>query len=191
MSLENAISIQEALCVNTVTNLRALTSASTPRRVDKGIYYLEDNGLGRGIWVQYRASSTLDPSLSFVIIPNDGIGRWVISGRSEGSVFNVVAGTQYTLTPGDAQSTVIMSSALSNTLLLPIDSSALLPTGSLIEVWKEGNGETTIQSSTGVTLNGVTNGKILLTSNYSSASLKKRGPNTWLACIRESPIVTV
>lgn len=94
---------------------------------------------------------------------------------------NAITAASYTLVLGDQSKVVTMSNAGANTLTIPTNASVAFPTGSVIVVQQIGAGATTIDATTGVTLNGVSGGNGTLTAQWSSVSLLKTATDTWLA----------
>lgn len=99
----------------------------------------------------------------------------------------VTANTQtasYTLVLGDAGKTIEMNSASATVLTIPPNSSVAFPVGTVIEVVRIGAGTVTITDGAGVTipnrLEAAGTTSRTLTSQYSSASLRKRATDTWV-----------
>jgi hypothetical protein len=92
----------------------------------------------------------------------------------------VVAKTAaYTLTLTDAGCAVEVTSSSAVSVTVPPNSSVAFPVGSVIEVAQLGAGQVTIAAGSGVTINSA--GSLTKTrAQYSSASLRKRGTDTWL-----------
>ena len=95
----------------------------------------------------------------------------------------ITANTQtgsYTLVLGDAGKVVEMNVAGANTLTVPPNASVAFPIGTVLEVFQYGAGQTTITPGAAVTI--VSSGaKLKTTGQYSSASLRKRATNEWVA----------
>lgn len=87
----------------------------------------------------------------------------------------------YTLVLDDA--VVRMTSGSANTLTVPTNAAVAFPTGSVIMVWSEGAGTTTIAGDTGVTLQGnggsVSAGSCDIQTQYGAATLVKVATDTW------------
>jgi hypothetical protein len=94
--------------------------------------------------------------------------------------FNEQTGTSYTLDIDDAGKVVIMSNNSSNTVTIPTNSVEAFPVGAQVIILRTGNGETTIEADTGVTLNGVSNGSTKITAKYGAAMLQKIDTDTWI-----------
>jgi hypothetical protein len=86
----------------------------------------------------------------------------------------------YTLALGDAGNVVEVNNASANTLTVPPNSTVAFPTGTLIEICQYGAGQTTITPGAGVTIRSA-GAKLKLTAQYSTASLRKRGTDEWVA----------
>lgn len=85
----------------------------------------------------------------------------------------------YSLVLSDASKVVEMSSASANTLTVPLNSSHAFPVGSQIIILQTNTGQTTIAGTAGVTVNGTPGLK--LRAQWSSATLIKRGTDSWVA----------
>jgi hypothetical protein len=97
------------------------------------------------------------------------------------SLTAVTANTQtdsYTLVLGDAGKCVEMNKATANNLTVPLNSSVAFPIGTVLEVFQVGAGQTTIVATGGVTISS-SGSKLKLTGQYSGASLRKTGTDTW------------
>lgn len=87
--------------------------------------------------------------------------------------------SSYTLVLSDDGKLVEMGVGSANTLTVPLNSSVSFPLGTTIVVAQTGSGQTTIVGTGGVTINGTPGLK--LRTQWSSATLIKRGTDTWLA----------
>jgi hypothetical protein len=85
----------------------------------------------------------------------------------------------YTLVLSDRDKIVEIGNASANTLTIPLNSSVAFPIGTTILFVQTGAGQTTITPTGGVTINGTPGLK--LRTQWSSATLIKRGTDTWLA----------
>jgi hypothetical protein len=85
----------------------------------------------------------------------------------------------YVLVIEDAGKIIEMNSASANNLTIPSDSSVNFSTGVVIDVVQYGSGQTTIVANSGVTLRSK-DGNLKLSSQYSGATLYKRGTNEWV-----------
>jgi hypothetical protein len=85
----------------------------------------------------------------------------------------------YTLVLADNGKLVEISNASANNLTVPLNSSVAYPVGSQINILQTGAGQTTIVATGGVTINGTPGLK--LRAQWSSATLIKRGTDTWVA----------
>lgn len=84
----------------------------------------------------------------------------------------------YTLVIGDAGRVVEMNVAGANNLTVPPNSSVAFPTGTVIEAFQYGAGQTTIVAGAGVTLRSP-GGKLKIAAQYGAASLRKLGTDEW------------
>ena len=85
----------------------------------------------------------------------------------------------YTLVLTDQSKVVEMGVGSANNLTVPLNSSVEFPTGTVITVLQTGAGQTTINPTGGVTINGTPGLK--LRAQWSSATLIKRATDTWVA----------
>jgi hypothetical protein len=83
----------------------------------------------------------------------------------------------YTLVLTDKGKLVEISNASANNLTVPLNSSVAFPTGSQINILQTGAGQTTVVATGGVTINATPGLK--LRAQWSSATLIKRGTDTW------------
>jgi hypothetical protein len=91
---------------------------------------------------------------------------------------NTQTGTSYTLVLGDAGKCVEMNNASANTLTIPLNASVGFPTGTVIELYQVGAGQTTVAITGGGTLRAPDGAK--LSKQFASASLRKRGTDEWV-----------
>jgi hypothetical protein len=85
----------------------------------------------------------------------------------------------YTATISDRDDLIEMNSASANTFTIPPNSSVAFPIGSSMNVLQTGAGQTTLTPGVGVTINGTPGLK--LRTQWSSATLIKRGTDVWIA----------
>jgi hypothetical protein len=85
----------------------------------------------------------------------------------------------YTLALTDASDIVEMNVASANNLTIPLDSSVAFAIGTVITILQTGSGQTTINPTGGVTVNGTPGLK--LRAQWSSCTLVKRATDTWVA----------
>jgi hypothetical protein len=86
----------------------------------------------------------------------------------------------YTLANLDERDTIIeISNAAATTLTIPLNNTVAYPIGTTIDIIQTGTGQVTIANAVGVTLNSTPGPK--LRTRWSSATLLKRGTDTWLA----------
>jgi hypothetical protein len=91
---------------------------------------------------------------------------------------NAQTGTTYTLVLADQGKLVEMSNASAITLTVPLNSSVAFPTGTQINLLQTGAGQVTVAGAGGVTVNATPGLK--LRAQWSSATLVKRGTDTWV-----------
>lgn len=85
----------------------------------------------------------------------------------------------YTLVLSDASDIIEMNVGSANNLTVPLNSSVAFPVGTTLTVLQTGTGQTTINPTGGVTINGTPGLK--LRAQWSSATLIKRATDTWVA----------
>ena len=85
----------------------------------------------------------------------------------------------YTLVLTDASKIVEMNVGSANNLTIPLDSSVAFTVGTVITILQTGAGQTTINPTGGVTVNGTPGLK--LRAQWSSCTLVKRATDTWVA----------
>jgi hypothetical protein len=85
----------------------------------------------------------------------------------------------YTAVLSDRDKLVEINNASANTFTIPLNSSVAFPIGSTINIVQTGAGQTTITPTGGVTINNTPGLK--LRTQWSTATLIKRGTDTWLA----------
>jgi hypothetical protein len=85
----------------------------------------------------------------------------------------------YTLVLTDKNKLIEMNVSSSHQLVIPLNSTAAFPIGTEINVLQVGTGRTTIAGVSGVTVNGTPG--LNLRAQWSSATLIKRGTDTWVA----------
>lgn len=98
------------------------------------------------------------------------------------AVNNVTINTQtasYQLALTDAGKVVEMNVGSANNLTVPPSGTVNFPIGTTIDIVQYGAGQTTIVAGSGVTLRA-SGGKLKLTSQYSAATLYKRGTDEWV-----------
>jgi hypothetical protein len=101
-----------------------------------------------------------------------------LEGSASTITSNTQTGTSYTLVLADAGKCVEMNNAAANTLTIPPNSSVPFPTGTVIELFQLGAGQTTATAGSGVTLRAPDGAK--LAKQYASASVRKRATNEWV-----------
>ena len=92
---------------------------------------------------------------------------------------NAQTGTTYSLVTGDAGKIVEVSNTSAITLTVPTNASQPLATGANITVLQTNTGQISITGAVGVTVNATPGLK--LRAQWSSATLIKRGTDTWVA----------
>ena len=92
--------------------------------------------------------------------------------------FNNQGVNMYTLVAGDDSKIVEMNINIANTVTVPTNASVGFPVGAEITIIQQGTGQTTIAAAAGVTLRSA-GGLLNLASQYSAATLIKRGTDEW------------
>lgn len=107
---------------------------------------------------------------------------WVQVGGA-GNVSDVVTNVQtasYQLVLSDRSKVIEMNVGSANNLTVPASGTVNFPIGTTIDVVQYGSGQTTIVAAGGVTIRSA-NSALKLSSQYSAASLYKRGTDEWVA----------
>ncbi len=91
---------------------------------------------------------------------------------------NAQTGTSYTLVLTDHTKLITLSNASAITLTVPPNSSVAFAIGSVIDLAQIGAGQVTVAQGSGVTVNSTPGLKIR--AQYSGATLRKTGTDTWL-----------
>jgi len=130
-------------------------------------YEFEDTGYRQGAIVSMFRRGLIDRA--------DSGGA---SDPDAGLVEANVQTASYTLTADDAGKAVEMDVAGSNDLTVPPNSSVAFPAGTVVEVAQVGAGQTTIVAGSGVTVR--TPETLVLSGQWSTVSLRKRGTDEWL-----------
>lgn len=91
---------------------------------------------------------------------------------------NAQTGTTYTSVLADNGKMVEMGNASANTFTVPLNSSVAYPIGAQINILQTDVGQTTVVATAGVTINATPGLK--LRTRWSSATLIKRGTDTWV-----------
>jgi hypothetical protein len=84
----------------------------------------------------------------------------------------------YGLVLADAGLVVEMNVATANNLTVPLNSTQAFAVGTVIELLQYGAGQTTVVATGGVTIRS-SGGKLKLTGQYSSGSLRKIATDEW------------
>jgi len=110
----------------------------------------------------------------------DGTGAkgWKDDPAGDGLVAANVQTASYTLVLDDAGKAVEMNVASANDLTVPPNSAVAFPVGTVIEVAQVGAGQTTVVAGSGVTVR--TPETLVLSGQWSTVSLRKRGTDDWL-----------
>lgn len=122
--------------------------------------------------------------------PGGSSGTWgaelntwlLVSHKADGTLKDVEQNTQagaYTLVLADSGKVVEMNVATAQNLTVPPNASVAFPIGTIIEICQLGPGQTTIVAGSGVTIRSP-GGKMKITGQYSSASLRKRATDEWV-----------
>lgn len=111
------------------------------------------------------------------------LNTWLLTAHNaDGTLKDVEQNTRtssYTLVLSDSGKVVEMNVGSVNNLTVPPNSAVAFPIGTIIEIVQLGAGQTTIVADSGVTIRSPS-GKLKLTGQYSSASLRKRATNEWM-----------
>ncbi len=165
---------------------------SLPSQTGNNGYYLTTDG-SVASWAPVSAGSSDLNGLSDVVLTSSATGdilyfdgtNWINkSAASVPVLLNAQSGTSYTLVLGDAGKVVEGTNSSANTITIPLNASVAFPIGTQITVLQAGTGQTSINVTSGVTLNaglqGTTN-VAKLRAQWSAAVLIKRSTDTWVA----------
>ena len=129
-------------------------------------------------------SSTTSGRISFdatadKIYVGDGSVSWEFASST---LITNAQTASYTLVLADKDKLVEVSNASANTVTIPTNASVAYPTGTQINILQTGAGQTTISGTSGVTVNstGATTASPKLRAQWSSATVIKRGENSWV-----------
>ena len=122
--------------------------------------------------------------------PGGDSGTWgtelneflLVSHKADGTLVDVVQNTQtasYQLVLTDSGKVVEMNVAGANNLTVPGNATVAFPVGTIIEICQLGAGQTTIVAG-GATVLRSAGSNLKITSQYSSASLRKRATDEWV-----------
>lgn len=107
--------------------------------------------------------------------------HYLTAAKARDAMGAVLINTQtasYTLVIGDAGKIVEMNVASANNLTIPPNSSVAFVTGTIIDVYQYGAGQTTFVPGSGVTMRS-SGAKTKTYGQYSAASLVKRDTDEW------------
>lgn len=88
--------------------------------------------------------------------------------------------TGRTLALTDAYKVLDCSNTGDISLQIPLNSAVAFPVGTVVVIERNGSGNVTIFSPSGVTLNGVDSDSYQITDQYDACSIRKRGTNEWV-----------
>jgi hypothetical protein len=101
-----------------------------------------------------------------------------INGRLNNPLVTNAQVASYTTVLADAGALVEMNNGSANNLTVPLNATVAYPTGTQINILQTGAGQTTVVATGGVTINATPGLK--LRAQWSSATLIKRGTDTWV-----------
>ena len=162
-----------------------LTDAEAEPGSGNGLFWT--SGDGDGATFQGLTVSTGVGGVHYLEFQADGILK--VDGDPVAMAADVPSGTtvdkntqtaSYVLALADAGKVVEMNVASGNTLTVPANATIPFPIGTILEVFQYGAGQTTITPDGGVTIRS-NGGKLKLTGQYSSAVLRKRDTDEWVA----------
>jgi hypothetical protein len=117
-------------------------------------------------------AATTSAQFNTVISDEIGTGNVILSDLATSAQT-----ASYTLVLTDKGKLVEISNASANNLTVPLNATVAFPTGSQINILQTGAGQTTVVATGGVTINATPGLK--LRAQWSSATLIKRGTDTW------------
>ncbi len=121
------------------------------------------------------SSGTLTVSASGIVFTD---GTQTKEGVPSRTPINQQSGTTYTTVLTDRDTLIECSNASAITVTVPPNSSVAYPIGTSIDILQTGAGQVTIAAGSGVTVNSTPGLK--LRAQWSSATLFKRGTDTWV-----------
>jgi len=143
--------------------------------------YLSTDG-SQTSWEEVDALPSQTGNDGKYLITNGASASWAtldLSTKADKLVTFDPETASYTLVIGNADQIVEMNVASANNLTVPLNSSVPFPIGTQITILQTGSGQTTIVATVGVTINSTPGLK--LRAQWSSATLIKRGTDTWVA----------
>ena len=95
---------------------------------------------------------------------------------------NLQTGLTYGVVSSDADDgiTVVRQNAAANTITLPLNSNQAIDVDKQVEIISIGAGQTTIDVETGVTINGVVDGSVVINTQYQGAVAWKFATDEWI-----------
>lgn len=145
----------------------AETGGFTPP-MKQALVYLFTEGMG----------ALLQPGSGITVTYDEEAGTFTLAAVRAATI-NAQTGTSYTAVLGDAFNVVTMDNASANTFTVPPNASVAFETGSVLEVWQKGAGNTTLVAGSGVTLLYHADLTLALLGQHAGVSLRKVGTNTW------------
>ena len=138
---------------------------------------------GSGVTILSPFGLILPAQNATVELRKRAIDEWVLDiaetpDPDAGLVEANVQTASYTLVLDDAGKAVEMDVATANDLTVPPESAVDFPAGTVIEVAQVGEGQTTVVAGSGVTVR--TPETLVLSGQWSTVSLRKRGTDEWL-----------
>lgn len=118
---------------------------------------------------------SFDPTVDKMYVGN---GTTAVEFAGSTISTNVQTVAAYTLVISDKDKLIEMNNLSSNNIVIPTNAIAAFPIGTQIQVLQTGTGQTTIAGAVGVTVNATPGLK--LRTQWSSATLLKRGTDTWV-----------
>lgn len=114
-----------------------------------------------------------------LMVGNGVVAPTLSAGTGPSVLVEDVKAASYVLGLGDADKVIAMNVAGAGTVTVPSNAAVALPVGTVLELFQLGVGATTITAAGGVTLRAA-GGRLKLTGQYSSASLRKRAADEWV-----------
>ena len=93
---------------------------------------------------------------------------------------NAQTGTTYTLALADRGQVVTMDNASANTVTIPTNASVAFAIGDVVTIIQKGAGTTTVDGTTGVTVNGVSSGGAAINNRYQGVTVVKVATDSWI-----------
>ena len=173
VSSSQAISASRAVSSSYATNALSASYAPSSTTINNNTNNYVITATGTNGTLNGEVNLTFDGTTLTVT------GDATITGNTVTNIqFNNQGVNMYTLGAADASKLVEMDVSIGNTVTVPANSSVGFAIGTQIMIVQQGTGQTTVAAAGGVTLRSA-GGLLNLASQYSAATLIKRGTDEW------------